>query len=80
MSIHHRLIRVFRETLDLAPESPVTGLRYRDLPAWNSVGHMQLVAAIEAEFDLMLETDEIIAMACFEDAERTVDRHLAAIV
>ena len=77
MSIRHRLIRVFRETLDLAPEVEVESLKYRDLPAWNSVGHMQLVAAIEAEFELMLDTEEIIAMSSFGEAERTVDRHLA---
>jgi acyl carrier protein len=78
MSIRNRLLQVFRDTLDLGPEVAVEGLRYRDLPAWNSVGHMQLVAAIEAEFDLMLETEEIIAMSSFEDAERTVGHHLAA--
>ncbi len=77
MSVRHRLIRVFREALDLAPDIEVESLRYRDLPAWNSVGHMQLVAALEAEFDLMLETEEIIAMSSFAEAERTVDRHLA---
>ena len=77
MSIHARLTQVFRDTLDLSPETMVGGLRYREIPAWNSVGHMQLVAAIEAEFDVMLDTDEIIAMASFEDAERTLGRHLA---
>ncbi len=77
MSVRNRLIRVFRDALDLAPEIAVEGLRYRDLPAWNSVGHMQLVAAIEAEFDLMLDTEEIIAMSSFDVAESTVGRHLA---
>ena len=76
MSIRPRLIQVFRETLDLAPDVAVEDLKYRDLPAWNSVGHMQLVAAIESEFDLMLETEEIIAMSSFLEAERTVARHL----
>ena len=76
MSIRPRLIQVFRETLDLAPDIEVESLKYRDLPAWNSVGHMQLVAAIESAFDLMLDTEEIIAMSSFAEAERTVDRHL----
>jgi acyl carrier protein len=80
MSVRNRLLRVFRDVLDLAPESVVEGLRYRDLPAWNSVGHMQLVAAIEVEFDLMLDTEEIIAMSSFEDAERTVERHCGPAV
>ncbi|MEI8394781.1 MAG: acyl carrier protein [Rhodospirillaceae bacterium] len=71
-----RLIAVFRDTFDPAPALDVTQLKYRDIPAWNSVGHMQLVAALEAAFDLMLETDEIIALSSFEEAERILDRHL----
>ena len=73
-----RLREVFRDTFDPAPELDVTQLKYRDIPAWNSVGHMQLVAALEAAFDLMLETDEIIALSSFEEAERILDRHLVS--
>ncbi len=70
-----RLARVFRESLDLAESVVVEALRYREVPAWNSVGHMHLVAAIEAEFDIMLETEEIIALDCFARAEEIVAGH-----
>ena len=32
------------------------------------MGHMMLVAALEAEFDTMLETDEILSMSSFDKA------------
>lgn len=75
--LRERLSVVFRDTFELDPGTEVAALRYRDIPAWSSVGHMQLVAALEAAFDIMLETDDIIAMSSFEEAERILARYLA---
>lgn len=77
LSLRDRLLAVFRATFEPAPACDIPGLKYRDLPAWNSVGHMQLVAALETAFDVMLETDDIIAMDSFTAAERIIERALA---
>ena len=42
------------------------GLMYQAIPTWDSVGHMALVAALEQEFDIMMETDDIIDLSSFE--------------
>jgi acyl carrier protein len=42
------------------------GLSYQAIPTWDSVGHMSLVAALEQEFDIMMETDDIIDLSSFE--------------
>lgn len=41
-------------------------LKYQDIPAWDSVGHMGLVSAIEGAFDIMMEADDIIDFSSFE--------------
>ena len=41
-------------------EKDVLDLKYQAIPAWDSVGHMGLVAAIEDAFDIQLETDDIV--------------------
>ena len=43
----------------------VEGLTYRGVPAWDSLGHMALVAAIEEEFGVELDSDQVIDMASF---------------
>lgn len=63
-----RLRAVFTEALGLDPNVDVTALRYRDIDAWDSVGHMTLVAAIEDEFDIELDTDQVIDLSSFEVA------------
>ena len=47
-------------------ESKLIGLSYQAIPTWDSVGHMALVAALEQEFDIMMETDDIIDLSSFE--------------
>ena len=67
-SIDDRLRRVFVETLDLDDGVDVPNLKYRDIEAWDSVGHMSLVAAIEDEFDVQFDTDQVIDMSSFKVA------------
>ncbi len=56
---------VFTETFNLSAEE-AEKLKYQDIPVWDSVGHMGLVAAIEGAFDIMMEADDIIDLSSFE--------------
>ncbi|NUT99558.1 MAG: acyl carrier protein [Saccharothrix sp.] len=68
MSIENRLRTVFVEALQLDDDVDVESLKYRDIDAWDSVGHMALVAAIEDEFDVQFETEQVIDMSSFKVA------------
>ena len=41
-------------------------LKYQDVEAWDSIGHMDLIASLEDEFDIMMEADDIIDFNSFE--------------
>lgn len=41
-------------------------LKYQDIAAWDSVGHMSLIAALEDAFDIMMDTDDIIDFSSYE--------------
>lgn len=47
-------------------EAELAGLEYQGIPAWDSVGHMQLIAALEEAFDIMFDTDDIIDFNSYE--------------
>ncbi|WP_285818693.1 acyl carrier protein [Helicobacter bilis] len=55
----------FMESLNIG-EDEVEGLSYQAIPAWDSVGHMALMAALEEAFSIELETDDIIDFSSFE--------------
>jgi acyl carrier protein len=53
---------------EVAPKLREVFVEARDLEAWDSVGHMALVAAIEDEFDVEFDTDQVIDMSSFKVA------------
>jgi acyl carrier protein len=70
-----RLQQAFVSALGLTEPLAFEALSYRETAAWDSVAHMQLVAAIEAAFDLMLDTDDVIGMSSYGKACEIVTRH-----
>ena len=55
----------FTKTFEIT-EDQLSGLKYQDIPAWDSVGHMSLIAALEEAFDIMMDTDDIIDLSSYE--------------
>jgi len=68
MSVSDRLRTVYVDTLGLGPDVDVENLKYRDIEQWDSLGHMTLVAAIEDEFGVQLDTEQVIDMSSFKVA------------
>ena len=69
-----KLAKVFAETFGIS-EAETAGLQYQGIEQWDSVGHMSLVAAIEDEFDIQLDTDDIIDMSSFEKAQEILEKY-----
>jgi len=51
--------QAFKEAFEVE-EDIIPTLAYQSINAWDSVGHMGLIAALEEAFDIMIETDHII--------------------
>lgn len=79
MSDAQRLEAVFREVLEADPAEDVTTFEYRVANGWDSVAHMALVAGIEDEFDIMLDTDQVIDMSSFGRALEIVTEQVAHV-
>ena len=60
MTILERYTSVFCDVLQISPEDVARGLKYQETPSWDSVGHMALIAALEEEFEIELEVDDIV--------------------
>lgn len=55
-------------------ENQLVGLKYQDIEAWDSVGHMQLVAGLEDAFDIMMDTDDIIDLSSYEKGKEILTK------
>lgn len=69
-----KYINTFVETFEIEA-SETEGLEYQTIPAWDSVGHMSLIAALEGTFDIMMDTDDIINLSSFEKGKEIMAKY-----
>lgn len=63
MSNQQKLIDAFCEALGINAKSVTEELSYNTIPEWDSTAHMILIAELENQFDVMLDTDDIIDLS-----------------
>ncbi|WP_291969667.1 acyl carrier protein [Candidatus Symbiopectobacterium sp.] len=66
MSNFEKYKSAFVTTFDIDNENGIEELKYQSIEAWDSVGHMGLVAALEDDFGIMLDTDDIVDLSSFQ--------------
>ncbi|MCU0635043.1 MAG: acyl carrier protein [Gemmatimonadaceae bacterium] len=70
-----RLKQAFTTALELPAEADHATLAYRETAVWDSLAHMQIVLAIETEFGIMLETEDVLALSSFPVACEILRRY-----
>ena len=74
MSNLEKYNKAFIDSFEIT-EDKLSGLKYQDIPAWDSVGHMSLVAALEDAFDIMMDTDDIIDLSSYEKGKEILKKY-----
>jgi acyl carrier protein len=70
-----KLTAAFSEALQIDPSRVTDTLEYNSIKEWDSVAHMTLVAALEEQFDIMLDTDDIIDMSSVGKAKDILGKY-----
>jgi acyl carrier protein len=60
MTNQEKYDNVFVECFAVGPEVLNNEFVYQCIPAWDSIGHMSLIALLEQEFDFMMDMDDVI--------------------
>ena len=79
MSNLEKYNKAFMETFEIT-EDQLEGLKYQDIKAWDSVGHMGLIAALEEAFDIMMDTDDIIDLSSYEKGKELLSKEEYGVV
>jgi len=74
-----KLKSAFIKTIGVLPGCDFNSLEYSKTEGWDSIAHMALIAAIEEEFDIMLETDDVIAMNSYPLAKEILKKYEVAL-
>ena len=62
MAINDNFIKVFTQVFDLTPDQIHSDLTQNDVAKWDSLAQIHLVIALEQEFNVNLELEEIVTM------------------
>lgn len=65
MSDLEKYQQCFCEAFSMSPGFDVNTVKLNETPDWDSVGHMNLISAIEDAFDIMLDTDDILKLTTY---------------
>ena len=66
MSKKDKYKEIFMNSLSIKDQNKVEGLKYNEIDEWDSIGHMSLMSALEEEFKISLETDDIIDFSSYK--------------
>jgi len=75
MSNLEKYSAAFIEAFEIEQSALATNLEYNSIPEWDSIGHMSLIAALEDNFDIAMETDDIIEFSSFEKGKELMQKY-----
>ena len=67
--------KIVIETLNISEDRYREDLAIGDIPEWDSLGHVQLLQRIEAEFQIALDVADAIDIETIEDIVDAVNKY-----
>jgi len=65
MSNLEKYKKAFVSSLNVNEDIFSDKLVYNEIPEWDSIGHMSLISALEDEFSISFETDDIVDFSSY---------------
>ena len=66
MSNKQKYQDIFIKSLSINGNKFDENIKYNEIPEWDSIGHMTLISGLEEEFDISMETDDIVDFNSFK--------------
>ena len=66
--------QAFVESLSI-DETKLKGLKFNEIPEWDSIGHMALISNLEEVFKISMETDDVIDFSSFEKGKEILKKY-----
>jgi acyl carrier protein len=69
MENKNKLYESFANALNISKEQIQDSLAYQSIPEWDSISHMILISQLEEDFDVSIDTEDVIDMSSVEKAQ-----------
>ena len=54
-------------------------LEYNSIPEWDSIGHMSLISELEKNFNISIETDDVIDFSSYDKGKEILKKYKVII-
>lgn len=75
MNNQELLYKSFAEALQIDKSSISDELKYQSITEWDSIAHMVLINEIEANFNVIIDTDDVIDMSSVAKAKEILSKY-----
>ena len=79
MSSVAKYSEIFKTALNVSADKVNENLKYNEIDEWDSIGHMTLMASLEEEYKISLETDDIVDFSSFKKGIEILKKYNIAI-
>lgn len=66
--------KAFIDTFEIK-ESVLDKLKYNEIDEWDSIGHMNLISALEENFKITFETDDIVDFSSYNKGKEILSKY-----
>ena len=70
-----RYKKAFAKSLSLDEAKIDDKLKYNDIPEWDSIGHMTLISELDSEFEISMETYDIIDFSSYKKGKEILKKY-----
>jgi len=74
MENNQKLVHSFQEALGIESNLVKDNLTYQSIPEWDSISHMILISQLEEDFNVSIETDDVIDLSSFEKSREILTK------
>ncbi len=78
-NLESKLQKAFEMGLSLSSGINYTKLEFAKSSEWDSIAHLHLIAAIEDEFGIMIETIDVLDMSSYHKAVEIVRKYVPTL-
>ena len=79
MSNLEKYKKCFTESLSIDQKLVNDNLKYNEIDEWDSIGHMTLMSSLEENFDISLDTDDIVDFSSFSKGKEILKKYKVEI-
>ena len=75
MSNKQKYQDIFAKSLSIETKKFNEKIKYNEIPEWDSIGHMTLMSGLEEEFNISLDTDDIVDFSSFKKGFEILEKY-----